>query len=102
MEVANRAQRQEGRAVESEQDDDADPGEHRVCVEEIPEAPGIVAVRVDWRAVEESSETDAPHEGGAGAADRVRPHPDGTPTWRLALRAPLERDDADDQEEEDE
>ena len=45
--IADRAHRQIGRAVEGEQEHERDPAEHGVAGEEIPEAAGEVAARVD-------------------------------------------------------
>src|SRR5262249_43191154 len=79
-----------------------DTAEDGVAAEEIPERPGELAARVDRQAVEEIREADAPDQRRAEAPDGVRPHPDRAPARALALLAPLERDHADDQEEEDE
>src|SRR6185312_6518387 len=70
--------------------------------EQVREAAGVVAARVERDAVEEVGEPDAPDERDAEAAAGVRPHPDAPPARTVALVAPFERDDPDDQEEEDE
>ena len=101
VQLADRAQRQERRAVEGEEHHYRDPGDDRVRREQIPEGAGVVAVRVDRHPADEVREADAPDERRAEAPDRVRPRP-VAPARALALRAPLERDDADDEEEEDE
>ena len=88
--------------MEGEQDDDRDPREHRVRAEQIPEVPGVVAARVDRDAVHETRQADSPDQRRSGTPDGVAPRPERTPARGLALRAPLEGDDADDQEEEDE
>ena len=100
--LACRAKREEGRAVEREERHDRDSGEHAVRAEEIQEVAGEVAVRVDRGAVQEPRQPDPPEKRRAEAADRVRPRPRRPPPGSLALRAPLERDDADDEEDEDE
>src|SRR5262245_63468555 len=101
-EVAGRPQRQEDRAVEGEDQHERNASQNCVAAEQGPEAAGVVAARVDRDAVKQVRERDAPDERNADAADGVRPHPDAPPARRLALPAPLERDDTDDQEEEDE
>ena len=98
--LAGRAQRQIGRAVEREQQHDRDPAEQRVQVEEVPEGAVEVAAGVDRHAVEQVRERDTPDQGGAEAADRVRPGPDAEPARVLVPLAPLEREHADDQEHE--
>jgi hypothetical protein len=98
--VARRPEREEGGAVEGEQRDDGDATQDGVPAEQVPEGAGEVAVGIERHAVEEVREPDAPDERRTDAADGVRPHPDGAPTRARALRAPLERDHADDQEDE--
>ncbi len=98
--VAGRLQRQEDRPVEGEEQHRRQPGENGVRAEEIPEAPGVMPVRVDREAVDEVREAHAPDEWGSDAPDRVRPHPGRPPARAVALLAPLEGDDADDQEDE--
>jgi hypothetical protein len=97
-----RAQREIRGAVERKQGDHGDPGEDRVQAEEVEHVAREVAVGVDGDTVEEAGEADPPEQRGSEAADRVRPGPERAPARCLALRAPFERDDADDQEEEDE
>ncbi len=101
-ELTCRAEPQERRPVEREERDDRDAREHAVGAEQIQEVAGEVAVRVDRGAVDERRQPDPPEKRRAEAADRVRPCPRRPPPGRLALRAPLERDDANDQEEQDE
>ena len=100
--VATRSQGEEGRAVEREQRDDRDPGEHGVRAEEVAETAGELAVRVDRDAVDEAREPDSPQQRRPEAGDRVHPRPRCSPPRRLALRPPLERHDPDDEEEENE
>ncbi len=99
-EVAGRAEREKGRAVEGEEQHHGNPGQERVHVEQVPERAGEVAARVDRHAVEQVRKRDSPDQRRAEAADRVAPEPDRPPARALALRAPLEREHADDQEEE--
>ena len=101
-ELALRAEREERRPVEPEERHDRDPREHAVRAEQVQEVAGEVAVRVDRGAVEEGRQPDPPEQRRAEAADRVRPRPRRAPAGRLALRAPFERDDAHDEEDEDE
>jgi hypothetical protein len=77
--LAGRAQREVGRAVEREQQHDRDPAEQCVQAEEIPESAVEVAAGVDRHAVEQVRERDTPNQGGAEAADRVRPGPEAEP-----------------------
>ena len=99
---ARRLQRQEPRTVEREEQDDCQAGEDGVGMEEVPERPGEVAVRVERDAVEEVREPDSPDQRCAEASERVGAKPGGPPARARALPTPFERDDADDQEEEDE
>ena len=88
--------------MEGEEEHDGDAAKTVYGLKRSAEVAGVVAVGVDRDAVHEVREPDAPDERGAGAPDRVRPRPERPPARALALRAPLERDDADDQEDEDE
>ena len=86
--------------MEGEESDERDPGEHAVRAEEIPEGAREVAVGVERHAVQQAGEADAPDERRAVAPYRVGQEPDRAPAWARALRAPLEREHADDEEEE--
>ena len=86
--------------MEREQQQHRDPAEQRVEVEEIPEAAGEVAARVDRHAVEQVREGDAPDERRADARDRVQPGPEAEPARVMVALAPLERQHAHDQEHE--
>src|SRR6185437_15801232 len=99
-ECAGRSEREECRAVKGEEGDDGHPGEDGVRAEQIPEGSGEVAVRVERNAIEKVREADAPDERGTVAPDGVRPEPHPAPARARALRPPLERDHADDEEKE--
>jgi hypothetical protein len=88
--------------VKGEEGHDRYAAEHGVAAEKVPEGAREVAARVDRHAVEEIRQADAPDQRRAEAPDGVRPHPRRAPARALVLLSPLERDHADDQEEENE
>jgi hypothetical protein len=85
--------------VEGEEEHERDAREHRVAREQVDQVAVVVTVRVDRHAVDQVREPNAPDERDPGAPECIRPKPRGAPTRALALTAPLERDHADDQEE---
>ena len=100
--LPERAEREEDRAVEREEEADSDPGENRVGAEEVAEVPGVALVGGDRDAVEQARERDAPEERRADRADRVHPGPERPPAGALGFAPPLEREHAHDQERKDE
>ena len=98
-EVAARPDRQVRGSVEGEHEHDRDTGQHRIAGEQVGEVTGEVALRVERDPVEQARERDAPDQRRPDTADGVRPRPDPAPRRALALLAPLEREHADDQQD---